>query len=119
MLRRILLNQLPGDGAPATPAVNEQNPDQTPAPSPADSKANAPAAETVANAQTTEETELLRAELEREKALRKQREQEHASVSDEFQRYKDATEARATPVPVKRAPVKASADSSYRFLKRR
>ena len=64
-----------------------------------------PAATTVLTGEVTEETIRLRQELEGERANRKRVEQDHASVTDEFHRYKDATEARATPVPVrKRAP---------------
>lgn len=50
----------------------------------------------------TEETLRLRQENDALKATVKQREQEHASVSDEFQRYREATEARReTPIPIK------------------
>lgn len=79
--------------------------------------AKPPAAETVIAAEVTEETLRLRTELETERAARKKVESDHASVTDEFHRYKDATEARATPIPVR--VKKASEPSSYRFLRRR
>jgi len=58
----------------------------------------------------------LRETLSEREARIKKLEQDNASVTDEFQRYKDATEARGNvpvPIPVKRAPVK------YSFLRRR
>lgn len=75
-----------------------------------------PAAATVVNGDVTEETLRLRAELEAERAARKRVESDHASVTDEFQRYKDATEARKV-VPVK--PGKVADSGNYRFLRRR
>lgn len=115
-MRRILFNQLPGDGSPAT-AVHEQNPANPPAPSPADPPKTAA---TVLKGTVTEETLKLQQELEAERTLRKQREQEHASVTDEYQRYKDATEARGTapqPVPVNPGKVKDE-PKPRRFLRR-
>ena len=82
----------------APPAVVSGPP--TPAPG------SAPAAETVDTAKITEETEKLRVQLDQEKAARKKIETDHASVSDEFKRYKDATEARATEIPVKQGKVR-------------
>lgn len=111
---RILLDESSGDagGTPSGPSTEPTT--ATPSSAPA-APAVAPAAATVAAAAVTEETELLRAELEKEKALRKQREQEVASITDEHQRYKDATEARA--VPVKPGKVKTD-PAPRRFLRR-
>lgn len=78
-----------------------------------------PAAATVANGEVTEETLLLRQKLETAEAARRKIEMDHASVSDEFQRYKDATEARATPVAVPVNKGKVAPSPSYRFLRRR
>lgn len=75
-----------------------------------------PAAKTVIEGEITEETLRLRQELDAERAARKQVETEHASVTDEFKRYKTAVEA-ATPVPVNPGTVEKSAN--YRFLRRR
>ena len=52
---------------------------------------------------------MLRVQLETERSARKKVEQDHASVTDEFKRYKDATEARQQqpqPVPVKSGSVR-------------
>lgn len=98
----------------AAPAVGSAVTDR--AAPPVTHQAAPPAAATVAAADVTEETLRLRAELDAERTARKRVETEHASVSDEFQRYKDATEARQT-IPVKQGKV---ADSgNYRFLRRR
>ncbi len=61
----------------------------------------------MAAGEVTEDTLKLKAELEAERQARKRVETEHASVSDEFKRYKDATEARA--VPIVRGEVKSKA----------
>lgn len=62
-------------------------------------------AATVIKGTETEDTIRLQRENEELKRTVKQREQEHASVRDEFKRYKDATEARRDKpedVPVKK-----------------
>ena len=110
---RILLENESADGNGTSDQLTESQ--QVPAPSatpqpPAPAPAAAPAptaAATVINGPITEETELLRVQLETERASRKKVEQDHASVSDEFKRYKDATEARREePVPVKHGKVR-------------
>lgn len=82
---------------------------------PAPAVAAPPAATTVINADVTEETLKLRQELDAERAARRKIEQDHASVSDEFHRYKDATEARAIPVQTG----KVDKTPRYRFLRSR
>lgn len=102
-------------GGPNTPEVNEQNPVPVSQPPPPAAPAAPPAASTVIKGEITEETERLRKENEELQRTVKAREQEHASVTDEFQRYKDATEARAR-VEVKPGSVKQPAPR--RFLRR-
>lgn len=77
-----------------------------------------PAAKTVIEGQVTEETLLLKKQLDDERAARKKVEQDHASVTDEFQRYKDATEARAIPINPGTVPGPAK-PARYSFLRRR
>ena len=109
-MMRILFNtdSAAGNGAPA---INEQNP-PAPAPAaaptpPAPEVKPVPAADTVNDAKITEETEQLRVKLAETEAAKKKVEMDHASVSDEFKRYKDATEARREePVPVKKGKVR-------------
>jgi len=107
-----------GGGGP-TPEVHEQNPvavSHAPPPvAPAPATPGAPpAAAAVINGEVTEEVLRLRQENEKLAATVKQREQEHASVSDEFARYKDATEARTVPV----TPGKVKEPAPRRFLRR-
>lgn len=66
----------------------------------------------------TEETLRLRQEVERLQAEKKKVEQDHASVTDEFTRYKDATEARATPVAIQQKPVPDKPGRRALFLRR-
>jgi hypothetical protein len=105
-------------GGGNTPEVHEQNPPDVshapPPAAPAPAPAAPPAAATVIAGSITEETERLRIENEELKKTVKQRETEHASVSDEFKRYKDATEARAVPVN----PGNVPATAKRRFLRR-
>lgn len=97
-MRTILLNLDSDAGAGVS---HDPLTESTPKPTPAAT----PAADTVADAAITEETVRLKAELTESKAKLKQREIEHASLTDEHQRFKDATEARAVPVQVrKKAP---------------
>jgi len=100
-------------GGGASPAVNVTEPNPVIAAPPAVVEMrsaergvrNPPAAETVIHGEVTEETLKLKQELAAERAARKKVEEQHASVTDEFTRYKDATEARAIPIPIrKRAP---------------
>ncbi len=94
-MRKLLFNtdSAAGDGASRDP-LTESNPKLTPAAT--------LAADTVIAAEITEDSVRLKAELEDTKSKLKQREIEHASLTDEHQRFKDATEARATPVPVRK-----------------
>lgn len=102
--------------APSGQSTEPNKPASPPAAPPAS------AAATVANGPVTEDTLKLKEENEALKRTIKQREQEHASVSDEFKRYKDATEARSTPtpttIPVKSGKVETE-PTPYRFLRRR
>jgi hypothetical protein len=75
-----------------------------------------PAAATVINGEVTEETLVLRQQLDAERAARRRVEQDHASAVDEFQRYREATEARQT-IAVK--PGRVEKTPNYRFLRRR
>lgn len=51
--------------------------------------------------EVTEETLLLRKELDEERATRRRVETEHASVSDEFKSYRETVE-KPVPLPVKK-----------------
>lgn len=106
-MRRILFepHSAPGVGASSDPLT-----ESTPKPTPG----AAPAADAVINAEITEDTIKLREELETTKTKLKQREIEHASLTDEHQRFKDATEARQqpTPVPVRK---KSPEEKSFRL----
>lgn len=112
-------NSAGGGGAPVGQRTEPQTAVPPSAAPPAvvpNSQVKPPAAETVINGEVTEETLRLRTQLEEERAARKRVEQDHASVSDEFQRFKDATEARAIPVKPGRV---TSEPASYRFLRPR
>ena len=115
---RVFLDPNSAGGGGNTPEVHVQNPSEVShAPPPAASSAAAPAgappaAGVVISGEITEEVIRLRQENEKLASTVKQREQEHASVSDEFQRYKDATEARAIPVN------KGTVSGGRRFLRR-
>ncbi len=106
-MRKILFEPHSAPGAGASPG---QLTEPTPKPTPG----AAPAADTVIDADITEETELLRKKVADIEAAKKKVEIDHASVSDEFKRYKDATEARnqPTPVPVRK---KAPEEKSFRL----
>lgn len=114
-MRKLLLHPASSEGGgPVDPAVNEQNP-TTPAPAPSSAVDPPKTAATVLKGEVTEESNRLRQELESERAARKKVEQEHASVSDEFKRFKDATQARRDtpqPVPVK----KETKETKRRFV---
>lgn len=112
---RVNLSEQSAGGGGNTPEVHEQNPSHVshapppaaPAPAPEPAPAAPPAAATtVINAEITEDTIRLKEKLQDTEKKLKQREIEHASLSDEHQRYKDATEARNRPQPV---PVKTGA----------
>ena len=92
-MRRILFepHSAAGSGTPRDPLTESTT---------ASAPAATPAADTVIAATVTEETELLREKLEAAEAAKKKVESDHASVSDEFKRYKDANEARQQPAPV-------------------
>lgn len=115
---RVFLNPDDAGGGGHTPEVHVQNPPEVshapPPAAPAVPAGAPPAAAAVIAGPVTEETERLRKENEELRGTVKQREQEVASVSDEFQRYKDATEARTIPVN----PGKVPANSGRRFLRR-
>lgn len=110
MLIRALFTPDAADGG-VTPTPTPTAPEAPPAPPPP------PAATVVAAAAITEETLLLQQQIEAERAARKRVEQDHASVTDEFQRYKDATEARAT-VSVRPGKVDHSTARRFGFLRR-
>ena len=118
---RVRANHSPesSGGGGASPVVQVTEPNQQPASPPAVVAAPAaappaapPAARTVIEGEITEETIRLRTELDNERATRKKVESDHASITDEFHRYKDATEARATPVPIRK---KAPDDKPFRL----
>ena len=115
---RVNLSPDSAGGGPVAPAVHVQNPEEVshvPPPSaPAAAPGAPPAAAVVIEGDQTEETIRLKRENDELKATVKQREQEHASVTDEFQRYKDATEARNVPV----TPGKVKQPTGRRFLRR-
>jgi hypothetical protein len=107
-MRKILFQTDSAAGSGASP--DQRTESKTPAPAPA----AAPAADTVNDAAITEETEQLRKRLADTEAAKKKVEMDHASVTDEFKRFKDATDARQQPVPV---PVrkKAPEEKSFRI----
>lgn len=114
---KLLLSPNPGEESSGGAGEVPSGPSTEPTAVPTVTPPAGPAAIIIATGEVTEESLKLKAELETERQARKKVEQDHASVTDEFARYKDATEARA--VPVKPGKVKESAPAGYRFLKRR
>ena len=85
-----------GNGAPSDQLTESK---LAPAPAASTPSAAPPAATTVIEGTITEDTVALKKKLADTEAQLKKVQTDHASITDEHQRYKDATEARRTPAP--------------------